>query len=73
MSFNDVSPTRIITYVYTYLFDDYLREEAPATYVYVSEIENYLLEQSDGWIPPTSTSYTYEIEFIDYLTEQENI
>lgn len=73
LSFNDVAPERIITYIYTCLFNNYLREETPTIYEYVSQFDSYLIEQSDGWIPPTPTSYTYEIEFINYLTEQENI
>lgn len=72
LSFNDVAPIRIITYTYTYSFEKFLIEEAPTIYEYESRFDSYLIEQSDGWVPPTSSSYTYEIEFINYLTEQEN-
>ena len=68
----DKTPAETITYVYSYLFKKFLREEAATIYEYGSRFDNYLIEQSDGWVPPTSSDYTYQIQFINYLTEQEN-
>lgn len=73
LSFNDVSPIRVVDYAYTYLFKKFLREEAATIYEYGSRFDNYLIEQSDGWVPPASSDYTYQIQFINYLAEQENI
>ena len=69
----DKTPAETITYVYSYLFKKFLWEEAATIYEYGSRFDNYLIEQSDGWVPPTSSNYTYQIQFINYLTEQENI
>lgn len=71
LALNDVTPIRVVSYTYTYLFNNYLAEEVPTTYTYSVIFDNYLQEQSDGWIPPIG--YTYEIQFNNYLLEQENI
>ena len=73
LSFNDVSPIRVVDYAYTYLFKKFLWEESAIIYEYESRFDNYLIEQSDGWTPPASSDYTYQIQFINYLAEQENI
>lgn len=69
--FNDLTPTEIITYNYSYLFENYMAEEEPTTYEYLIVFDDYLIEQADGWVPPVT--YTYESEFNNYLIEQELI
>ena len=73
LGISDKTPVEAITYAYSYLFKKFLREEVATIYEYGSRFDNYLIEQSDGWVPPTSSDYTYQIQFINYLAEQENI
>ena len=73
LGISDKTPAETITYLYTHLFKKFLREEAAITYEYESRFDNHLIEQSDGWTPPASSDYTYQIQFINYLAEQENI
>ena len=72
LSFNDVSPTKIIKYIYTALFDNYLLEQIPLVYTYSSSFDNFLVEETDGtWTPPVA--YTYIATFNNYLLEQITI